>query len=131
MKFHKEKDSIVRSMFNFAHGIPYVSIKSIKKARKKNAYVIMEGDWGGQIYLTCPLKYIKCNEKKLKEILQYLDNICWCCSEGVNFYYEIIKDRKGIAGGMGGGAIIDGLWLHPNIEEKNLRKEIEEMLFTE
>lgn len=126
----KKKNSIMRSMFNISHGIPYISIRSIKKARKKNAYIIMEGDDGGQIYLTCPLKYIKCNEKKLKEILQYLDNICWGCNEGegANFYYEIINNRKGIAGGMGGGAIIDGLWLHPNIEEKNLRKEIEEML---
>ena len=44
--------------------------------------------------------------------------------------YKIIKNKKGIAGGMGGGAIIDGLWLHQELIEKNLKKEIEKMLFT-
>ena len=29
-----------------------------------NTYVVMEGDWGGQIYLTCPVKYVICEEDR-------------------------------------------------------------------
>ena len=47
-----------------------------------NTYVVMEGDWGGQIYLTCPVKYIVCDEALLKKLLIKLDQICWKCNGG-------------------------------------------------
>jgi hypothetical protein len=87
---------------------------------KENGVVIMEGDWGGQIYLTCPMKYVKCGEEALIGLLHDLDRKEWDCNEGdgASVHYICVKPGYGVAGGMGGGIVEDGLWVHGDINPK-------------
>lgn len=95
-----------------------------------NAYVVMEGDWGGQIYLTCPVRYVICDEDMLKKILKKLDHMCWKCNggDGAAIRYETFSQGEIVAGGMEGGLAADGLWIHPKILEMNDIKEELEVL---
>ena len=96
-----------------------------------NTYVVMEGDWGGQIYLTCPVKYIVCDEVLLKKIFKKLDQICWKCNggDGAEIRYETFNPGETVPGGMGGGLAEDGLWIHPELLEKDgLKEELETLI---
>lgn len=121
-----EHESPVRSIVSKSHGTPYKPIKNFEEAKKYNdSYMIMEGDWGGQIYLSISVKFIKCDYEILKNLLKDLDKIAWECNkgEGSGIYFERKKAGEGITGGMGGGAAIDELWVHKefiDIKEKIL-----------
>lgn len=57
--------SFLRAMMNGSD--KFKSYGDLETAKSDpNAYVVMEGDWGGQIYLTCPVNYIVCDEALLK-----------------------------------------------------------------
>ena len=96
-----------------------------------NAYVVMEGDWGGQIYLTCPVKYVICDEDMLRKILKKIDHMCWKGNggDGAEIYYETWSQGEDVPGGMGGGLATDGLWIHPKIlEENDIAEELEVLI---
>jgi len=40
--------------------------------------VIFEGDYGGQIYATCPASLVRCSEETLQGLLRDLDTVGWC-----------------------------------------------------
>lgn len=125
----KEYKSIMRKMFNDAHKIPHIPIKNLEEARRTNdAVMIFEGDWGGTIYLSCPIKYVICNENELQCLLNYIDSLYWNELDGANIFYEVIKPGQGIAGGMGGGLVIDGIWIHPKIVELSIENKIIETI---
>lgn len=112
--------SAVRSMISEAQGTEYKSFEYFEEARKsKNAVVIMEGDWGGQIYLTCPMTLVKCGENALKSLLLDLNQIAWPGNEGegTGIYYEQRVCGELIAGGMGGGLSKDCLWVHEEFRD--------------
>lgn len=91
--------------------------KSLEAAKKvPDACVVMEGDWGGQIYLTCPARLVMCDEETLKKLLAKIDGAEWGCNEGdgSSLYFERVK-KGGVTGGMGGGEVRDGLWIHGGI----------------
>lgn len=110
-----EHESPVRSIVSKAHGTSYKPIKNFEDAKRYNdSYMIMEGDFGGQIYLSIPVKLIKCDYEILKNLLKYLDKIAWECNkgEGSGIYFERKKSGEGITGGMGGGVALNSLWIH-------------------
>jgi len=84
----------------------------------------MEGDYGGSIYLTCPVRLVHCDEPTLQQLLIDLDKHDWNDPEGVGVYYEVAPVGSGVVGGNGGGAVTDGLWLHPDLEAKGLRERV-------
>jgi hypothetical protein len=105
------------------------NFESFEEAKKaSNGGVVLEGDWGGQIYLTCPLKYVKCDEQTLKKLLREIDNFEWDCNEGDGTHMTYIRANAGdgVGGGMGGGVVEDGLWIHPDIadDKKELIKKV-------
>ncbi len=108
--------SPVRRATSEVFKLKYLPLKSLKEARKyKDAYVIMEGDWGGQIYLSAPIKLVYCNHATLKRLLKYLDDIAFSCynkGDGTGIYFERLKERQRIIGGMGGGFAKKSLWVH-------------------
>jgi hypothetical protein len=111
--------SPVRYIVSQAHGETYKPLSNLNEAKKtENAVVILEGDWGGQIYLTCSLKLVHCDEQSLIELLDYLDQIAWDCNEGEGkgIYYEVKNPGEGISGGMGGGIVLNELWVHREFE---------------
>ena len=74
----------------------------------------MEGDWGGQIYLACPLSVVGATEPALRALLRELDAIAWPTNdqEGMAILYEHRPAGAGVAGGMGGGLVDAAIWVH-------------------
>lgn len=116
---------------------PLRGARTLEAAREiSNCYVVLEGDWGGTIYCTCPVRYVRADQAQLDLLAHELELAFWGCNintdedgtprggEGV-FFHQV--DPRGILGGMGGGGVIDGLWVHPALTEE-LAKKIEAAL---
>jgi len=90
--------------------------------------VVMEGDYGGQCYLTAPMRIVACQENELGQLLQDLDEIFWQDVEGRHLYYEQHRSGDRIDSGMGGGLILDDTWIHKQLIEFGLETKIREVL---
>lgn len=55
--------------------------QEILKKEIPSGYLILSGDWGGQIYLTVPLKEVK-NPSNILGLLRKMDEFAWSCNEG-------------------------------------------------
>lgn len=86
-----------------------------------DAWLVLEGDWGGQIYLTVPWRLLG-EDPKVLPLLKGLDREAWSCNrgDGRQAYLYSLRERgkgmRGVAGGMGGGRLTDGIWLHRAFE---------------
>lgn len=128
----QEHESGVRKLVSEAHNLNYKPLKNFEEAKEYNdAYMIMEGDDGGQIYLSIPIKFIKCNYETLKKLLKYLDNIAWPENQDdmAKIFFERLNEGDVIIGGMGGGLATNSLWLHDKFA--NIRNKIEKILIGE
>ena len=54
--------------------------------------------------------------------------MCWSDRRGARIVYEVVPIGKHVAGGMGGGQVVDGLWLHPRVEALQAREDIQQVL---
>ena len=109
-------------------GNGYTAFDSLEEARNaKDAVCIFEGDYGGTIYLTIPIESVKCDAATLAQALQDIDAMCWDDPEGAGIFFEKRPLGSGVAGGMWGGVVTDGLWLHPDLEPLSVRDEVEEV----
>jgi hypothetical protein len=119
----------VRSMMAEAYDGNYVALESLEAARNHSSgLIIFEGDDGGTIYLTIPTYKVTCSQIALHRLLSDLDAMCWKDPRMAHVLYEIVPIGGAVAGGMGGGRVIDGLWLHPKVEELGVREDIEQVL---
>lgn len=119
--------SPVRRVIAEDQGAEYKAFRNLEEARAANgAYLIMEGDWGGQIYLVCPVRLVQVSEETLGQLLAELDQIAWPgnAGEGADIYYEQQQPGTGVAGGMGGGVATDSLWVHPGFLARGLGDHI-------
>ena len=67
----------------------YTSYKSLAVAKADpNGVAILEGDYGGQIYVVVHARDVKCNDSQLFDLLQFLDGLEWDDPDGANIYYE-------------------------------------------
>jgi hypothetical protein len=124
-----EHESALRRMVADARGGSYRALHSLDEAKAHpDGAVVMEGDYGGSIYLTCPARVVECDEATLRRLLLDLDKHDWDDVEGVGLYYEVAPQGSGIAGGTGGGVVTDGLWLHPNLDAKGLRQRVQAVI---
>ena len=121
--------SVVRYMMHQVHGTEFKPLTDYDRAKEaKHGCVIIEGDYGGQVYLTCPMKYVKCSHKALLQVASDLDGMYWDNEQGCNVYYEDYKSPHGVFGGMGGGVVIDGLWMHPDFDEVGIKEKVWEVI---
>lgn len=60
---------------------------------------------------------IICSEDTLKSLLLEIDSIEWMEPEGACIFYEEGFIGQKIAGGMGGGEVVNGLWTHERLRE--------------
>jgi hypothetical protein len=88
-----------------------------------SGYAVMHGDDGGQIYLTVPLSRIKASQEELADLLRRIDAKEWNDPRTRLLYYEHGSVGQEISGGMGGGILTDGLWLHPALKTRQLDVE--------
>ena len=52
------------------HGSEYIAFKSLEEARSRSdSVVIMQGDDGGTIYLTIPVRNVSCGQASLNQLL--------------------------------------------------------------
>jgi hypothetical protein len=124
-----DHESPVRRMVAGAHGQHYEAIESLEQAKATaDAAVVMQGDDGGSIYLTCPARLVRCDEPTLLQLLHDLDKHDWNDPEGVGLYYEVAPVGSGVAGGSGGGVVTNSIWLHPELEQKGLREQVEAVI---
>lgn len=132
-----EDSSALRFMVAKAHGEEYVSFKNLADARAHpDAAMIMEADSGGQILVTCPVSKVQATEDVLHQLLCDLETITWglggLSQDNIPYdariYYEPLPPGSGVSGGMGGGMVLDGPWMHDELEERGLRPQIEEIL---
>lgn len=112
-----------------ASGNIYAAFDTLMAAREHpDSVVIFEGDDGGTIYLTIPAGRVACDEAALKKLLIDVDAMCWDDSSMVRIVYEAVPLGAAIAGGMGGGKVADGLWLHSEVEALGMRDDIQQVL---
>ncbi|MFH1430356.1 MAG: hypothetical protein ABIG71_02410 [Candidatus Uhrbacteria bacterium] len=100
---------------------------------EQHVYLVLDGDWGGQIFLTCPVELIPGltydtvdgnpfvtggSTDQIWKLLEELDRFAWPSNEGdgAAMHLEMADEGEGVSGGMGGGETTDGLWLHREFE---------------
>ncbi len=122
-----EHESPVRSILSQAKNTPFYPLKSFEDAKSyKDGVAVFEGDYGGQIYLTCPVSEIICDEPTLRQLLIDIDTHCFNYPDSAQIYYERIAQGSGIWGGSGGGIVVGSsgigkTWLRRN-QSRNKRK---------
>ena len=109
-------ESGVRRIVADASGSPYRAMRSLAEAQADpEGVVILEGDYGGQIYAVCPARLVRCDEEALRRLLQDIDGLAWRDPDGAGVYFESLPVGSGVWGGMGGGRVVDGVWVHPKL----------------
>ncbi|GAA1442946.1 hypothetical protein [Leifsonia poae] len=78
-----------------------------------DAAVVISGDDGGTIYLSVPLRLVRCNGEALARLAAELDATVWDDPTSLGVNIEHLPVGSGIPGGMGGGIVVDDVWLHP------------------
>jgi hypothetical protein len=122
-----EHESAVRRMMADSHGASYRALKLFVEAKADpNGVVVMEGDYGGQIYLVARASYVRCSEESLQRLLSELDALEWRDPNGARLYYEVQQVGQGIPGGMGGAVVAEQLWVHSRL--RHLDSAIREVL---
>jgi hypothetical protein len=66
--------------------------------------------------VTCPLRHVGCDEATLGRVLAVLDRLDWNDPDGARVYYEHLPVGSGVAGGAGGGVVVDGVWVNPGFK---------------
>jgi len=92
--------------------------------------VILEGDDGGQVYVVCPASMVKCVEELLSQLLRDLDEIAWSGNDPdmARVFYERCAVGSGVAGGMGGAVVREGIWIHDEFIKLRLGDAIREVI---
>jgi hypothetical protein len=118
-------------IMGMADGAAPTSLRSLREARMHDdAYVIIEGDEGGQIYVVAPVSRIFCGEAELHALRVELDALEWGGEESSAIFYERRPKNTGVPGGMGGGFAGEDIWIHPRIAEKGRTKMVHDRLST-
>jgi hypothetical protein len=99
----------------------FVTLRTLEEARTMDhTAVVLQGGSGAQIYLTVPVKYVSCDGDSLVALLASLDAIEWNDPAQASLSFELAPIGSGIYGGMGGGSVIDGIWMHPRLSDSGI-----------
>ena len=114
--------SLVRSVLSETNSdMNYKPLSGFEEAKNDpEGVAIFEADYGGQIMMTIRMKYVKCSERTLDLLLFDLNALAWGDADddkGTGLYYERLPVGGGVAGGMEGGSVVDGVWAHPRFEK--------------
>jgi hypothetical protein len=89
---------------------------------------LLEGDWGGIIYLTSPALMVRCSEEALHRLLLDLDGKVMDEPDGAQVFYERLEIGESIVSGSGGAIVIDGIWVHERLRKLRLESGIQEVI---
>ena len=122
-------DILPGSPRHFRVEFEYDAIDTLDEARRiPEAYAILEGDYGGQTYLTAPAKLIKCDEQVLRHLLQDLDELAWHDPNGQHLTYWKHKVGEHFGGGMGGADATGDVWVHERLRELGIEDRIRKVI---
>ena len=116
-------ESALRRMVSDSHGLPYVPLRSLAEAQAcDDGVVIPEGDDGGTSYVICPAGLVGCDEQVLERLLRAVDAVIWPGNgpNSAHVYYEGLPVGASVPGGLGGGRVTSGVWVHPVLQEEGL-----------
>lgn len=120
-------ESGVRRMISDTGGPSYQAFSSLVEARqRRDAIVVLEGDDGGQIHAVFPAAMVRCSEGELGVLLRDLDGLAWPRNDehSARVLYERRSPGGGVAGGMGGGRVQEGGWVHPLFHDLGLASDV-------
>lgn len=105
------------------------TVNSLEQARKCDGYAaILRGDYGGQVYLTCPVSRICCDDATLLRLLRDIDDLQWEDADGISVWFLYAPPGAPVVGGMQGGAVVEGLWIHSDLEDLGVSGAIENVI---
>jgi hypothetical protein len=125
-------DVLPRSPRHFRVEFEHDLIETLDEAREvAGVYAILEGDHGGQTYMTVPAKLVRCDEPTLRSLLQDLDELAWNETEGqqLTFWRHRIGDHFG--GGMGGADATGDVWVHKTLRALGIEDPIRKVIMGE
>lgn len=129
LKRQEAHESGVRRMMADAQGELYLAAHSLDEARSHEGFiVVMEGDYGGQIYVVCPVRLVACSEAALKMLLTDLDQMVWDDPNGTALCFEARPRAEVVSGGMGGGLVREGVWLHRDLVKVGVEEDVRSVL---
>ncbi len=109
----------------FAHDV----IHTLDEARRVlDAYAILEGDYGGQTYVTAPAKLVRCEERVLRYLLQDLDELAWQNTDGQRLTYWRHQVGEHFGGGMSGAEATGDVWVHESLRELGIEDRIRKVI---
>ena len=62
--------------------------------------------------MVCPAVLVYCGESDLAELLAEIDQLCGGDPSGARVFYRMRPQGAIVAGGDGGGQVLDDLWIH-------------------
>ena len=114
----QDHESPLRKIMANTDGTNYQALPPLHEAKQaENAYLIMEGDDCGQIYLVAPVEMVKADQRTLEALLKDLDDRAWKDISMARLFYEVHEPGTAIGGGMGGGRAERDLWVHKHFED--------------
>ena len=97
-------------------GEEYAPVGTLEEAKDiEDGYLIMDGDYGGQIYLTIPARLVESDMSVLQHLLVDIDSFEFSNPDTASLHFERYSPRSSVVGGKGGGRILKGLWIHPSL----------------
>jgi len=119
-----EHESGLRRMMADSQGRQYRTFRSLLEAKSSpDSIAVFEGDYGGQIYVVARVSVISCSEQVLLSLLSELDSLKWKDPQGARLYFEEAEIGQPIPGGMGGGRVIEGIWVHSRLQQYSAKVE--------
>ena len=109
-------ESPLRRLIADSAATGYEAFASLDAARRsQDAFVILEGDDGGQIYVVAPVERVACSEATLHSLLGDIDAREWNAPDVARLVFERYRAGDGIPGGMGGAVADPNVWTHPEL----------------
>ena len=112
-------ESPLRRMIADSAATGYEAFATLDAARRApNAFVILDGDDGGQIYVVAPVERVACPESTLHSLLHDIDACEWNAPDMARLVFERRRPGGAIPGGMGGAVASPNVWTHPKLSVK-------------
>lgn len=104
-------------------------LASLEEARTNTmGAAVLEGDWGGQIFATCPSRLVECSHDALMRLTLDLDSVMWGEPDGASVRYEVRAVGSSVPGGMGGAEIVEGVWVHDEVRRRGLARAVRDII---